>query len=148
MRLRGALDRDRVESFLETSTIPLRLGCRTPADRPWILSLWYRYVDGVIECSTAATARVVDYLAYESDVAFEVSTNEVPYTGVRGRGSATVDSDPNKETLRVLLERYLGGTDSPLAEQLLDDRRDEVTIRIEPAVCFGWDYTDRMTESG
>ena len=49
--------------------------------------------------------------------------------------------------LRDLIEHHLGGTRSPLAEWLLDDDREEVCIRVEPAVVHSWDYTERMRGS-
>ena len=109
-----------------------------------MLSLWYRFADGVFECATGADAAVVEYLEYDPTVSFEVSTNETPYRGVRGNGQATVDSDPEKELLTELLERYLGGTDSPLAEQLLAGDREEVRIELDPDRLVTWDYSNRM----
>ncbi|WP_253738269.1 pyridoxamine 5'-phosphate oxidase family protein [Halohasta salina] len=141
----GAWDRERTEAFLEGRTIPVRLACHTRADTLWMLSLWYLYRDGALWCATSASADVVDYLAGDNRVAFEISTNEPPYKGVRGNGTASVDADTDKDLLRELLERYLGGTDSPLAEQLLSPDREEVRIRIDPARIYTWDFSERMT---
>ena len=142
----GAWSPDRVEAFLEDATVPLRLGCHTPAGGPWLLSLWYRYRDGGFDLATGADAEVVRYLEADPAVAFEVSTNEVPYRGVRGNGAASVAPDEGKATLRALLERYLGGTDSSLAQRLLDPAREEVRIRIEPDRVYSWDFSARMRD--
>jgi hypothetical protein len=88
---------------------------------------------------------VVGFLRNDPEVAFDVSTNRVPYRGIRGNGTATVSADGGKAVLRDLLERYLGGTDSELAEWLLDDDREEVRVRIDPRRIYSWDYSDRMT---
>lgn len=177
MKLRGSRSREDVATFLDDRSIPIRLGCRTPAGHPWIVSLWYRRRtvetgptddgsgdeddgrsteddegngsgdehDGwVLECATSAEADVVSYLRETPEVSFEVSTNRPPYAGVRGRGEASIEPDPEKAVLRDLLERYLGGTDSELARTLLREDREEVTITIEPAVVYGWDFSDRM----
>lgn len=140
----GPWTRTEVERFLTDETVPLRLGCHTPADRPWMLSLWYRFVDGGFECATGADAAVVDYLDHDSDVSFEVSTNEPPYCGVRGNGTASMSEDEDKTVLTDLLDRYLGGTDSALADRLLDPDRREVRITITPDRLHTWDYSDRM----
>ncbi len=147
MDIRGSLSRDAIETYLETETVPLRLGCRTPADRPWMLSLWYRYRDGRLECATERDADVISYLEYDPTVSFEISTNEPPYRGVRGNGTVVIEPDPEKVLLRELLERYLGTTENGLARQLLAKDREEVTITIEPEVCYGWDFSDRMSET-
>ncbi|MFB6103041.1 MAG: pyridoxamine 5'-phosphate oxidase family protein [Haloplanus sp.] len=144
----GTWDREGVAAFLADVTVPIRLACRTPAGGLWMLSLWYGF-DADAEqlvCATSAAADVVDYLRADDGVAFEVSTNDPPYRGVRGNGCATVAPDEDKAVLRDLLERYLGGTDSPLARRLLAPERDEVTIRIEPSRWYSWDFTDRMRE--
>lgn len=159
MHIRGSLSQSEIESLLEETVVPIRLACRTPAGTLWMLSLWFRYRDGTIQCATAADADIVSFLdedgrSRERDrghghgydhVAFEVSTNEPPYRGVRGNGTATVDPDPQKDVLRALLERYLGTTESDFGRWLLRDDRREVTLTIDPAVVSGWDFTDRMT---
>lgn len=147
MRLTGAWDRDSVDDFLTATTVPVRLSCRTPDGHLWMLSLWFRWEDDALWCATGADADVVRYLRDDGEVAFEVSTNEPPYRGVRGRGHATVDADAGKALLRRLLTRYLGGTDSALAERLLDPAREEVRIRIDPDRLHSWDYSERMRDA-
>lgn len=131
-------------AFLEDTTVPIRLACHTPAGSLWMLSLWYRYRDGRFEMATSANADVVQYLRADEAVAFEVSTNDPPYRGVRGAGTGSVESDEDKAVLRALIERYLGGTDSDLAEYLLRDEREEVRIIVEPTKLYSWDFSDRM----
>jgi nitroimidazol reductase NimA-like FMN-containing flavoprotein (pyridoxamine 5'-phosphate oxidase superfamily) len=143
MELSGPWDRDRVDEFLTDTRVPVRLGCRTPADDPWIVSLWFSW-DGAVNCATSADADLVDFLAHDDHVSFEVSTNDPPYKGVRGRGRATVSPDGEKKLLRALLERYLGGVDNPTGDRLLRPERDEVKIRIEPERLHTWDYSARM----
>jgi len=143
MNVRGALSLDEIETFLENATIPLRVACRTPGDRLWMLSLWFQYRDGQLRCATSKEADVVRYLEHDRHVAFEVSTNDPPYRGVRGHGSASVSDDPDKEVLRELLERYMDGTENALGRRLLSEERDEVTIAIEPGRVYGWDFSDR-----
>lgn len=146
--LSGAWDAVETERFLERTAVPLRVACRTPNDEPWMLSLWYLYRDGALHCATGADADVVRYLRHDDRVAFEVSTNDPPYSGVRGNGTATVESDAGKSLLRELIERYLGGTNSTLASRLLSPEREEVRIRIDPTRLYTWDFTDRMADAG
>ncbi len=143
MELSGPWDRDRVDEFLNDACVPVRLGCRTPGDTPWIVSLWFSW-DGAINCATSANADLVDFLAHDDHVSFEVSTNDPPYKGVRGRGHAAVSADEEKRVLRSLLDRYLGGVDNSTGDRLLDPERDEVHVRIDPARLHTWDYSERM----
>ena len=156
MHVRGSPTREELSTFLSERTIPIRLGCRTPAGHPWMLSMWYQFCETneddssawTLHCATEASAKVVDYLRADPALSFEVSTNRMPYAGVRGRGHATIEPDPDKETLRTLIDRYLGDADSDLAHRLLGEDRDEVTITIEPSVVYGWDFSGRMEADG
>ncbi|MFC5133953.1 MULTISPECIES: pyridoxamine 5'-phosphate oxidase family protein [Haloferacaceae] len=143
MNLTGPWDRPRVDEFLADARIPVRIGCRTPAGDPWMVSLWFRW-DGAIHCATGADADVVGFLESDDRVSFEISTNDPPYMGVRGRGRATVTADEDKRILRSLLERYLGGTDNELGDRLLRPDREEVHVRIDPERLHSWDFTGRM----
>jgi len=143
-RLTGDWDRERTEQFLDERTIPVRLATHTPRGGLWMLSLWYRYRDGCIECATGANATVVEYLRENSEVAFEISTNDVPYRGVRGAGVADIAPDEDKAVLGDLIERYLGDTDSKLARRLLSPDREEVRIEVDIHRAYTWDFSDRM----
>jgi len=147
VEIRGAWTESQLERFLEESRIPIRIATQRGDGSLWIVALWYRYRNGSFECATWATADIVRFLRNDSEVAFDISANDPPYRGVRGNGTATISPDENKATLRALIERYLGGTDSGLAEWLLDDTRDEVRIRIQPHELYSWDYTDRMQDT-
>jgi nitroimidazol reductase NimA-like FMN-containing flavoprotein (pyridoxamine 5'-phosphate oxidase superfamily) len=142
----GAWSRKEVSEFLDGAAIPLRLACHTPAGDPWMLSLWFRFREGCFQCATGANADVVRFLEADPAVAFEVSTNEPPYKGVRGRGTATIAPDEGKAVLRALIERYLGDVDTPPGPRLLGAERTEVTITVDPERVHSWDFTARMSE--
>jgi hypothetical protein len=146
VRYTGPWDEAGVAAFLDDAVVPVRLAVRTPDGPLWMLSLWFVHREGSLWCATAADADVVSYVAADAGVAFEVSTNDPPYRGVRGNGVATVLPD-GKHLLRDLLVRYLGGTDSPLARRLLDPDREEVRIRVDPRRVHSWDYTGRMRDA-
>ncbi len=146
VRLTGAWDRDRTEAFLAEATVPIRLACHSTGGRLWMLSLWFEYRDDRLHCATSAHADVVDYLEGDDEVAFEVSTNEPPYKGVRGNGTASLSIDENKRQLRSLIDRYLGDRESSLAQRLLSGEREEVHIEIDPRRVYTWDFTDRMAD--
>lgn len=145
-RYSGAWSPDGVAAFLRETAVPVRVAVHRPDESLWLVALWYRYREGSIECATWANAHVVRFLRNDAEVGFEVSTNEPPYRGVRGNGVASLAPDRGKAVLESLLDRYLGDTDSSLAEWLLADEREEVRIRIDPRELHSWDYTERMGE--
>lgn len=144
--VRGPWSRDELEAFLDGATVPLRLAARTPSDYPWIVPLWYVYRDGRFLCATGRSADIVEFLERDARVGVDVSTNDPPYKGVRGAGDATIEPDEDKALLREVLTRYLGGTDSSLADRLLGADRAEVRIEIDPTRLVTWDYSDRMAD--
>lgn len=145
-QFRGTWTEAEAIEFLEEATVPIRIATHRPDGSLWMVALWYRYRDGSFECATWANADIVHFLWNDSEIAFEISTNEPPYRGVRGNGTTSMSPDRDKAVLRDLMERYLGGTESSLAEWLLADEREEVRIRIQPRVVYSWDYTERMQE--
>lgn len=160
----GAWTREELAAFLDAAVVPMRLGCHHPDGGLWMVSLWYRYREnerggdveadpgagtsqGVFECATGAGSDIVSFLRNERSVAFEVSTNRPPYMGVRGSGVTTVSPDEDKAVIESLVQRYLGGTEHEMAGQLLDERREEVRITVEPDRLYTWDFTPRMGEA-
>jgi nitroimidazol reductase NimA-like FMN-containing flavoprotein (pyridoxamine 5'-phosphate oxidase superfamily) len=133
--------------YLEEAQIPLSLACVTHSGWPMVLSLWYMYGEGRLWCATQKTAKVVEYLRREPRCAFEIAGEASPYRGVRGQGMVTLNEKRGKEILEMLLLRYLKGTQSPLAKQLLSRSESELAIEIEPTNVFAWDYSGRMRSS-
>lgn len=144
--LKGAWDRAETTAFLESTTVPIRLACTTPKGALWMVSLWYRHEEGALKCATAASADVVEFLEADDGVAWEVSTNDPPYMGVRGNGTASLEPDADKAVLKSLLDRYVGGPDNSLGEFLLREDREERVITIDPRRAYTWDYSDRMAD--
>lgn len=138
----GVWDEQAVTAFLTDAVVPIRLACHR-GEELWMLSLWYEY-DGAFHCATGADADVVRWLREDDAVAFEVSTNDPPYRGVRGNGTVTLTTDDGKSRLRSLMTRYLGGTDHELGKRLLQKEREEVHIEIRPAKLYSWDFSGRM----
>ena len=140
----GVWSETETETFLDAALVPLRLGCHNPKGGLWMLSLWFRYHDGRLQCATSKDADVVRFLERDDDVCFEVSTNRPPYMGVRGAGTATIESEGGKDVLGALVDRYLGTREAEMAQWLLSDDREEVSITIEPSRLHTWDFTPRM----
>ena len=130
--------------YLNKTRIPLRLSCRTISGWPFVLSLWYLYQDGLLYCATQAGARVVSYLENEPRCGYEIAADLPPYCGIRGQAKARIDREIGGEILEGLLTRYLGGTESLLAKELLKNADNEVALVLDPVNCFSWDFSQRM----
>jgi nitroimidazol reductase NimA-like FMN-containing flavoprotein (pyridoxamine 5'-phosphate oxidase superfamily) len=134
------------KGFLNAVKIPLRLACTAGSGWPLVISLWYQYKDGSIYCATQKSAKIVSHLQNNPRCAFEIAEDRPPYCGVRGRAIASIDDQNGAEILSQLLERYLGGTDSRLAQTLLSKSQNEVAIVLKPSKIFTWDFSNRMQE--
>jgi hypothetical protein len=139
-------DLNEMKDYLESTRIPLRLACATRSSWPIAMSLWFLYRDGALFCATQKSARVVSYLQNNPKCAFEIASDLPPYCGVRGQAVATIDEKIGGEILAQLLERYLGGTDSVLARNLIAKSETEVAIILKPVKIFTWDFTSRMED--
>jgi len=146
VRLSGPWSMDQVQQHLEHTVIPIRLGCLGPADGPRLLSLWFVHRESALWCATKDDADVTRFLHKDSRCAFEIARDEPPYRGVRGWGTASIVPERGAEILRLLLERYQGGTDTSLGKWLLSQADREVALRIEPERLVTWDFTERMQE--
>ncbi len=144
VKLKGPWSVAEVVSFFERERSPLRLALNGSDGFPLVASLWFRYAEGALWCATHQESAVARRLAQDPRVAFEVSVNDPPYLGVRGQAAIERMPEAGGRELEALLKRYLGGTDSSLAQWLLSRAEEEVALRIRPKWITAWDFSDRM----
>ena len=145
--LHGPWSHDEVDRFLAQTVIPLRIGVVTPSEWPLVLSLWFVPVGGELLAATRPTSTLIRCLESRPRCGFEVAGDTPPYRGIRGRAEVVLDHAAGGATLDLLLQRYLGGTTSPLAERLRLDGSNEVCLRLRPVTITSWDYRARMASS-
>ena len=136
-----------LENYLEQTRVPIRLAVQTKTGWPVVLSLWYIYHQGHIYCATQETARLTGWLRQDDRCAFELAGDQPPYCGLRGQARAVIEPENGERILRLLLQRYLGSVDQPLARSLLQRANHEVAIRLDPINHFTWNYQERMKDS-
>ena len=134
----------RIEQFLQSVTIPIRLGCQDPDGVPLVCSLWYLYADDALWCATQRSSRVVALLQDRPECGFEVAPEKPPYSGVRGQGHAELLPGEGIPVLLQLIDRYLGTRDTRFARWLIGRGDAEVAIRIRPDWLTSWDFSARM----
>jgi len=126
--------------------IPIRLAMQGAHDL-LIVPLWFEYRDERFWCASQADSRCVRVLRRVGHCAFDISTNDMPYRGLRGTASVVCDASLGALQLDRLLQRYLGGLDSPLARRLRRRAENEVALILEPVRISHWDYAARMRGS-
>jgi nitroimidazol reductase NimA-like FMN-containing flavoprotein (pyridoxamine 5'-phosphate oxidase superfamily) len=147
INIKGPWQHSDVEQFLQQAKIPMRLACNAEDGFPRVVSLWYQYEDGQLLCVTHRDSKIVALLRKDPKIGFEVAPNEPPYCGVRGQATARLQSLDNEATLKQLLERYLGESESKLGQWLLSRSAEEILICISPERLYTWDYRERMSDT-
>ena len=135
-----------MDQFLSDIRIPIRLACKTETGWPMVVSLWFLHEDGLLYCATQKSAKLINYLQHDERCGFEIAEDRPPYCGIRGQAKAKIDSSLGIKILEKLLMRYLGGTDSALAQKLIANSDTEVAIILDPVQIFTWDFSERMVD--
>lgn len=139
----GGWSGSEIEEFLSETRVPLRLSLVSKTGL-LIVPVWFEYRAGCFWSCSPNDSLLVNALRQRPEVAFDVSTNDIPYQGVRGRGFARCSVAPDKTALEELMNRYIAGTDSDLAQWLLNRAGSEAVIQIEVAWLTSWDFSGRM----
>lgn len=124
--------------------VPLRLACLTSSGWPMIVPLWFTFLNNRLYCATQENAKIISYLKKDPRCAFDISTENPPYKGIRGQGKIKINKDCSTEVLEIVIQKYLRNKYKNLTEYLLKKKENEVAIEIIPIKTFYWDYTDRM----
>tara|TARA_R110002110_G_scaffold66978_1_gene182973 strand:- start:60474 stop:60917 length:444 start_codon:yes stop_codon:yes gene_type:complete len=137
-------DENQIVAFLATSRIPIRLSFLNKANEPQICSLWYEYEDAALWSASHKNSFLINQLKHNSTVSFEISTNDYPYKGVRGKAEVELSRVNADRVLGKLIAKYLGDGNTALSSWLLGRADDEYVIRIKPTLVNSWDFSGRM----
>lgn len=140
----GPWTRREIDSYLARSRMPVRLACLGEDGFPRVVSVWFQYEEGVLQCATHRDSQLAAMLQRNPRVGFEVSTNEPPYYGVRGQGVAELSQEGGAQALQRLIDRYLDQSNVSLSRWLLSRSDEELLLRVEVQRFFSWDYRKRM----
>lgn len=139
----GSWTGEQVELFLAAALTPLRLSI-VSRNGPLIVPVWHEYRAGSFWSCSPSDSLLVSALHDEPGVAFDVSTNDLPYRGVRGRGIAHCAEAPDGQLLAGLIEKYLADTNNALAHWLLNRDGSESLIEVRIDWLTSWDFSERM----
>ena len=145
LRSNSAWSMDGIRRFLDATRIPLRMALESSRN-PLIVSLWFELRDDAIWCVAHRDALAVKLIGQDPACAMDISTNEIPYRGVRGAGTVCCLPDAGAETLDRLIQRYLGSDANRLARWLKSRQDEEVALKITPNWLTSWDFSSRMSD--
>ena len=140
----SAWSEDQVRDYLDTTVLPCRLASIDQNGFPQVTSMWFLQKNKFIYLSARSKSLICSRLKRNNKVGFEIAGENPPYSGVRGRGTATLINAVSEPVLEKLIEKYLISADSSLAKWLLSHPQSESTIKIVPEWMTSWDYSSRM----
>ena len=142
LRTNSAWNQAKVETYLKNHVEPLRFSIAAN-NAPLILPLWFLYEDGIFWCASPADAYVTRLIRDQPNCGFDISSNDMPYHGIRGQGIATIEANGH-QVLEKLAQRYLQDTRPQFKQWLLSRSVEEIAIRIAPKWMTAWDFSTRM----
>ena len=137
-------DESEIRRFLNNATIPMRLSFMNKNGEPMICSLWFKFIDDSLWSASHENSYVVSQLKNNRKVSFEISTNEYPYKGVRGKAEVELSKLNADNVLAGLIDKYLDERNSKLASWLMSRADSEYVLKITPSIINSWDFSDRM----
>jgi nitroimidazol reductase NimA-like FMN-containing flavoprotein (pyridoxamine 5'-phosphate oxidase superfamily) len=114
---------------------------------PIIHPTWFLYDNdsGKLYTGAAKMTRKVQTIQRNPDkIYFSINDENFPYQGVKGRATARISEDiqKNLSIVEKINLKYLGTLEHPLAKRLMENTKNrvEVVIEIEPKFFSAWDF--------
>jgi len=111
-----------------------------------IIPLWFKFLNDRFYCATQQNAKIISYLKKDARCAFEISSENPPYRGIRGQGKTIIKKELGIEILETVIEKYIQKKNANLRKYLLKRKENELAIEIIPTKVFYWDYSNRMKD--
>lgn len=140
----SAWSKEQIFNYLDQTTTPMRISCHDDDGHPIICSLWFFHQDGILWAASHQKSHIIRRLIKNPNVGFEIATNDYPYHGVRGKANITLIRDAEVNILGKVIDKYLQGSNTKLANWLLSRQDEEYAIKITPISINSWDFSERM----
>jgi general stress protein 26 len=136
-----------VNNFLLQSKLNIQIATNDEEGYPMIQPTWFLYDNesGKIYTGTQKMTRKVQNMQRNPDkIYFSIDDENYPYKGVKGRATARISEDiqKNLSVVEKINLKYLGTLEHPLAKRLVENTRNgsEVIIEITPKFFSAWDF--------
>mgnify|MGYP006179018189 FL=1 len=147
IKITGPWSLETVQTYLGEVEIPVQLAALNNDNLPVLISLWFSYENNHIWCATQRDAHIVKLLIKNPSCAFQISSEHMPYKGVRGQATASIIESDGARILDTLVTKYLKESDSKFAKWLTSRKANEVAIQLDLVSVATWDFSGRMVNS-
>jgi len=141
------LDEQETTDFLMTGKLNAHLATVDESGHPNIHPAWYYYdpLKDKIYIETGKQSKKTQNLRKNGKVYFCIDDPNLPYKGVRGKGTVKIHEDVNFNVpiTEKLVVKYLGNLEHPMAQELLNMQKkgQSVILEINPKYFSTWDYS-------
>jgi general stress protein 26 len=136
-----------INNFLLQSKLNIQIATIDEEGYPMIQPTWFLYDNesGKLYTGTQKMTRKVQNIRRNPDkIYFSIDDENYPYKGVKGRATARISEDiqKNLSVVEKINLKYLGTLEHPLAKMLMENTRNasEVVIEITPKFFSAWDF--------
>ena len=139
------MTKEEIDRFL-ASKMMLQMATVDGQGEPNIQPVWFYYDKNreKLLITTSKLAKKVQNLRNKPILYFSIDDENLPYKGVKGKGSVTIIEDPNRTVLEgdKISTKYLGTLDDPIAKMITEHSKkgENVVIEISPKFFSTWDY--------
>jgi nitroimidazol reductase NimA-like FMN-containing flavoprotein (pyridoxamine 5'-phosphate oxidase superfamily) len=139
------MTKEEIDRFL-ASKLMLQMATVDGQGEPNIQPVWFYYDKNreKLLITTSKLAKKVQNLRNKPILYFSIDDENLPYKGVKGKGSVTIIEDPNRTVLEgdKISTKYLGTLDDPIAKMITEHSKkgENVVIEISPKFFSTWDY--------
>jgi general stress protein 26 len=139
--LGAPLNERETKDFLSTKVLNIHLGTLDEKGHPNVHPIWFYYDN---ENNTSKQGKKTSNLRKNESVYFCIDDPTPPYKGVRGKGGVKIHEDIkfNVPIAEKIMVKYLGSTEHPMAQALLNLQKggQSVILEISPKYYSTWDY--------
>lgn len=136
--------------FLSQGKMNLLLGTIDDKDEPNVHPVWYLYDAGKLYIETSKTAKKADNARRKNTVYFCIDDENMPYKGVRGKGTVKIYGDINHNIpiAEKIMVKYTGDLENEVAKFLMNGVKNGLSIILEitPKYFATWDHSTGLIE--
>ena len=139
------LTEQEAKEFLSDSKLNVHIATLDANGRPNIHPTWYYFESSrdKIYIETSKSSKKAFNIRKNNTVYFCVGAPNMPYKGVRGKGTVRIheDIEHNIPISNKIMLKYLGSTEHPIAKTLIGyvKKGDAIILEITPSYFSTWD---------
>lgn len=145
----GPMTEDEVRNFLVNSKKLVHISTLDEKGEPNIHPTWYYFDNNndKIYIESGKESRKTQNLRRNNIIYYCIDDDNIPYKGVRGKGTARISEDINYNMpiIEKIVIKYLGSVKHSISQAIIDSIRkgESVIFEVTPKFYATWDHSKR-----